>query len=472
MIPAHLRRHSAHPRFAPADSACFTFSSLLSFFRCLCSTARSGFGFALLSSALTTKFKLENHDRRGRISARTKGWLKLSKLAVAQAVLSVLSVVCFYVGEELYLLPDSRTWTGASAARPLIALAIMPICFWLVMNTKNLLLEKLDAAMLADRIHAFNADARVCGFIQSVCFAYAVLNAASSPSIVAPLANGVLTSNTTGLDFDPCELINSTYVAEACEWRRSTTAGDGYVCEPEAVVPRYRSRMSACDASQALQRLHVRSSAASLFAFNVVLLLVLRLARDASRKHSDRDMVSFTSTRSQLAQRGEASGGWSRFAALVFAALALGCCPVLVSFMLLPDSGLSDGVNLLPLLRPPTSYLQLVNCVCWVLAFGCLNLHTARQLWENVKEKLGSARRSIVGRLGIHTTSDCFLSHNWGEDEQGRDNHARVKKVNDWLKDKFIETWFDEENFLPADPNMEGREAPALVLMAAAAKPW
>ena len=116
----------------------------------------------------------ENHDRRGRISARTKGWLKLSKLAVAQAVLSVLSVVCFYVGEELYLLPDSRTWTGASAARPLIALAITPICFWLVMNTKNLLLEKLDAATLADRIHAFNADARVCGFIQSVCFAYAV----------------------------------------------------------------------------------------------------------------------------------------------------------------------------------------------------------------------------------------------------------------------------------------------------------
>ena len=61
----------------------------------------------VISSALTAKFKLENHDRRGRISARTKGWLKLSKLAVAQAVLSVLSVVCFYVGEELYLLPDN-----------------------------------------------------------------------------------------------------------------------------------------------------------------------------------------------------------------------------------------------------------------------------------------------------------------------------------------------------------------------------
>ena len=44
-----------------------------------------------------------------------------------------------------------------------------------------------------------------------------------------------------------------------------------------------------------------------------------------------------------------------------------------------------------------------------------------------------------------------------GEDEQGRDNHARVKKVNDWLKDRFIETWFDEENFLPADPNIVRR---------------
>jgi hypothetical protein len=38
-----------------------------------------------------------------------------------------------------------------------------------------------------------------------------------------------------------------------------------------------------------------------------------------------------------------------------------------------------------------------------------------------------------------------FLSHNWGDDEAGRDNHARVRKLNDGLKSMGIKTWFDEQ---------------------------
>lgn len=40
---------------------------------------------------------------------------------------------------------------------------------------------------------------------------------------------------------------------------------------------------------------------------------------------------------------------------------------------------------------------------------------------------------------------DFFLSHNWGTDEVGRDNHARVQKVNDAIKNLAFTTWFDEE---------------------------
>ncbi|OQR87763.1 NHL repeat containing protein [Achlya hypogyna] len=36
-----------------------------------------------------------------------------------------------------------------------------------------------------------------------------------------------------------------------------------------------------------------------------------------------------------------------------------------------------------------------------------------------------------------------FLSHDWGTDEAGRDNHTRVSIVNDALKAKGIVTWFD-----------------------------
>ena len=41
--------------------------------------------------------------------------------------------------------------------------------------------------------------------------------------------------------------------------------------------------------------------------------------------------------------------------------------------------------------------------------------------------------------------SDVFLSHNWGKDEQGRDNHHRVSLINMKLKKNGYTTWFDED---------------------------
>ena len=40
---------------------------------------------------------------------------------------------------------------------------------------------------------------------------------------------------------------------------------------------------------------------------------------------------------------------------------------------------------------------------------------------------------------------DCFLTHNWLEDELGRSNHDTVSKVNAALQLKGLITWFDEE---------------------------
>ena len=41
--------------------------------------------------------------------------------------------------------------------------------------------------------------------------------------------------------------------------------------------------------------------------------------------------------------------------------------------------------------------------------------------------------------------TDVFLSHNWGKDELGCDNHVRVLKINEELKKRGYRTWFDEE---------------------------
>jgi len=40
---------------------------------------------------------------------------------------------------------------------------------------------------------------------------------------------------------------------------------------------------------------------------------------------------------------------------------------------------------------------------------------------------------------------DCFLSHDWGKDEYGANNHERVAKLNKCLNAKGIRTWFDED---------------------------
>ena len=41
--------------------------------------------------------------------------------------------------------------------------------------------------------------------------------------------------------------------------------------------------------------------------------------------------------------------------------------------------------------------------------------------------------------------TDVFLSHNWGNDEYGRNNHQRVSFINEELKARGYKTWFDVE---------------------------
>ena len=50
----------------------------------------------------------------------------------------------------------------------------------------------------------------------------------------------------------------------------------------------------------------------------------------------------------------------------------------------------------------------------------------------------------------LNSINDVFLTHDWGTDENGRDNHQRVLRVYKALKAKGIKCWFDETE-------MEGR---------------
>jgi hypothetical protein len=53
---------------------------------------------------------------------------------------------------------------------------------------------------------------------------------------------------------------------------------------------------------------------------------------------------------------------------------------------------------------------------------------------------------------------DVFLSHNWGRDSEGRDNHARVRLLRDRLTAAGLRVWFDETAFEGKDINREMAE--------------
>jgi hypothetical protein len=53
--------------------------------------------------------------------------------------------------------------------------------------------------------------------------------------------------------------------------------------------------------------------------------------------------------------------------------------------------------------------------------------------------------RGLSRKLSVGKFTHIFLSHNWTDDEEGRDNHERVSRINKALKERGFITWFDEE---------------------------
>ena len=86
---------------------------------------------------------------------------------------------------------------------------------------------------------------------------------------------------------------------------------------------------------------------------------------------------------------------------------------------------------------------------------------------------VAEARGHTECKVDLHY--DAFLSHDWGVDSEGRNNHARVSKINKALRDAGVRTWFDEEQMHgalpPPHPPQATRTARSTCLSAAAAGP-
>eukprot|EP01038_Epipyxis_sp_PR26KG_P008757 gene8757-11831_t len=66
------------------------------------------------------------------------------------------------------------------------------------------------------------------------------------------------------------------------------------------------------------------------------------------------------------------------------------------------------------------------------------------QTQQNLNVVIGSPKQTQP----VILQTQCFLSHNWGDDVDGRDNHARVRRINEGLKNRGFITWFDEEQMV------------------------
>ena len=60
-----------------------------------------------------------------------------------------------------------------------------------------------------------------------------------------------------------------------------------------------------------------------------------------------------------------------------------------------------------------------------------------------------------------------FLTHNWNEDEDGRNNHERVSRIHQGLKKKGLNMWFDSERMQGAivDQMIQGIDDSAIVVV-------
>ena len=107
-----------------------------------------------------------------------------------------------------------------------------------------------------------------------------------------------------------------------------------------------------------------------------------------------------------------------------------------------------DWIGELSLLQQHTRATASVCAKVFCEAF-LLSRHAYNELSSSYPE-LKEHVRSIARRKGLLPDSgeslqfDCFLSHNWGTDAEGRDNHGRVSRVNERLCRAGLSVWFDE----------------------------
>lgn len=65
----------------------------------------------------------------------------------------------------------------------------------------------------------------------------------------------------------------------------------------------------------------------------------------------------------------------------------------------------------------------------------------AYKFFDSKDEQWVVDKNTLIGLQELET--DVFFSHDWGVDENQQNNHDRVAKINNYLLEKGVKTWFD-----------------------------
>lgn len=324
---------------------------------------------------------------------------------------------------------------------------LVSMCNFRVTLVMRSLLLGFDGADCRDRTYAMLSHIKIALATQFFFIVMMTFNLSGLPTvqpvITARMLDGTRNCSHNASSYHEyhhciCADITPEYLQSECTLSADVALGPlhtarlgfaPYTCKQHPDWLPYRNALCACRAYTAYPIHGFLASSTQLVVWGIVLLWTLA-EYDALSMAEDRRLGRLRDIKSQIAAMVSRSS-----AALTTLLLIL-----YASVQFTSQFWFSDHEEYIGIVNGDTLPRHLVFATA-LLASLTATVDTVRQIASTFRRQ---DRQSY----------DCFLTHDWGSDSLGRDNHQRVSQINRDLKSLGFVTWFDEER-LTGDINKQ-----------------
>ena len=322
--------------------------------------------------------------------------------------------------------------------------------FYVVLSMRPMLLA-LDGKECRQRVAAMTTRIHLALGMQFMIFAMTIFNVFGLPSIIAPLINqefdgaaGCSTSAPTK-DFEAyhrciCAEVTPEYISH-CNlsagiglegWRRTMSTFTDLYCPVQPAWYPYENVLTACRSyvSWRMESFLMRTGQYVAWVLNVLWALLeydLLCVAESLRRETD--------------EAESAPGSWIKSLPKTVARFSTVLTAILVMLYACSQIAASSWASM----RGPNPHFlgndlhRLPSIFMLTMVF----IATISASFDALRER--ASRLLGTGKLRQREHYDVFLTHNWGPDALGRDNHARVMQFNTQLRERGYVTWFDED---------------------------